>query len=86
MSTNLSDKQWDRILDFLQTQPGIRIGNSDKCRTFVEAALWMLRSGAQWRLLSAGFGLWNSIFKRFIRWARFGVFTVTFQVVSGVTA
>lgn len=75
MSTNLSDKQWNRILDFLWTQPNIRIGNDDKCRTFVEGALWMLRSGAQWRLLPAGFGLWNSVYKRFIRWARFGIFT-----------
>lgn len=75
MSTNLSDQQWDCILGFLRTQPNIRIGHAQPCRRFVDACLWMLRSGAQWRLLPSCFGLWNSIYKRFVRWARFGVFS-----------
>ena len=69
----LTDEQWTKILAFLRTCSGIYIGPEDECRRFVEGVLWMLRSGAQWRLLPAEYGNWNSIYKRFARWCEHDV-------------
>jgi transposase len=70
----LSDDQWTKIREFLRQDPNAYIGKDEQaCRRFVEAVKWMSRSGAQWRLLPAEDGNWNSVYKRFMRWCKAGV-------------
>lgn len=73
MSSQLTDYQWDRIQEFLAGHPRVYVGNAVQCRRFVEAVLWIVRSGAQWRFLPLEHGDWNTVYKRFQRWCDNGV-------------
>jgi transposase len=79
LPVQLPDAQWQLIYAFLQTLPNLYVGDETKVRRFVEAVLWITRSGAQWRMLPAGYGRWNSVYKRFARWCDAGVWEAVFQ-------
>ena len=49
---------------------------------FVEAVLWIVRTGSPWRDLPEVFGEWNSIFRRFSRWSHKGVWRRIFEAMS----
>ena len=82
-NVKLPAEQWSRILDFLRGRTDLYVGQEEECRRFIEAVLWIDRSGAQWRLLPAGYGNWNSVYKRFARWADKGVWEQMHQHFSG---
>jgi transposase len=69
----ISDADWDRIANLLPGQPGQHGGIAEDNRRFVNAVLWIARTGAPWRDLPERFGRWNSIWRRFDRWAARGV-------------
>ncbi len=77
-TVTLTDNTWQRIYAFLQLCPDLYVGNEFKTRRFIEAILWMARSGAGWRLLPAEYGDWNSVYKRFARWEQRGIWRQLF--------
>lgn len=79
----LTDDQWTRIRVFLRQDPNAYVGNEVECRRFVEAVKWLSRSGAQWRLLPAEYGNWNSVYKRFARWCDNGVWQRMLEHFAG---
>ena len=72
-SVQLSSDQWTKIHKFLKGCPDVYVGKEAECRRFIEAVLWMARSGAQWRLLPTEYGRWNSVYKRMARWSHKGI-------------
>lgn len=78
-TVKLEPTQWRKILAFLREQPNLYIGKPRDCRRFVEAVLWILRSGAAWRLLPPDYGNWNSIYKRYNRWSEHGIWQKMFE-------
>jgi len=82
MTVKLTDEQWRKILPVLKTCPQIRLGAGRDVRRFLEAVLWVTRSGAQWRLLPRKYGHWNSVYKRFSRWSDLKVFEKLFEHFS----
>ena len=78
----LTDAQWSIIEPYClgkATDPG-QTGRDP--RLFVEAVLWIVRTGAQWRELPVEFGKWNSVFKRFRRWVKADIFHHMFRALA----
>lgn len=72
-TVHLSDEIVTKLLAFLRNDKHAYVGNEADCRCFLDAVLWLDRSGAQWRLLPAEYGNWNTAYKRFARWCDQGV-------------
>jgi transposase len=68
----LSDADWDRIKDLLPGRPGQHGGVARDNRRFLDAVLWVARTGAPWADLPERLGNWNSQWRRFDRWAEKG--------------
>ncbi len=80
--TVLTDAQWKLMEPHClgkPTDPG-RSGSDN--RMFVEALLWIARTGSPWRDLPAVFGKWNTVFKRYRDWLEADVFKRIFEAVS----
>lgn len=71
--SQLSDRMWNRLEPHLPAETGRRGRPSLPNRPFVEAILWKHRTGAPWRDLPESFGPWASVFTRFDRWSKSGV-------------
>lgn len=79
----LSNEQWRRIKDQLPGKKGDPGRNGEDNRLFVNAVLWVLRSGARWSDLPERFGKWKTVHKRFTRWAENGVWERVFESLIG---
>ncbi len=79
----LSDEQWARVAPLLPGKPGDPGRSGADNRLFLEAVPWMARVGAPWRDLPGTFGPWNTVFRRFRRWASQGVFERLFRALAG---
>ena len=78
----MTDDQWIRIEPLLpgrSESPGATAKNN---RLFVDAVLWIARTGAPWRDLPERFGSWNTTFQRFNRWAKSGVWTRVMEALG----
>ncbi|MBF0589917.1 MAG: transposase, partial [Magnetococcales bacterium] len=69
----LRDDQWERIRDHLPGKPTDPGATAQDNRLFIEAVLWIGRTGSPWRDLPKELGNWHTTYTRFSRWAKKGV-------------
>lgn len=79
----MTDEQWARIEHLLPGKPGDPGATAKDNRRFVDAVLWIARTGAGWRDLPERFGDWNNTFQRFNRWAKSGVWARVMAALGG---
>src|SRR5215213_7991452 len=75
---SVSDEVWERIKDKLPGSVSWRGSKADN-RLFIDAILYVGKTGIQWRDLPERFGKWNSVFVRFNRWSKSGVWETIFR-------
>ena len=71
----LTDIQFEYAEPFLTGKEGDPGRTGDNNRDALEGMFFVIRTGIPWRdLQKHGFGNWNTIYKRFCRWKKAGVF------------
>jgi transposase len=81
----LRDDQWERIKDILPGKATDRGVTARDNRLFVEAVLWIARTGSPWRDLDPALGNWHATYTRFSRWGKKGVWQRVIKAVSNDT-
>ena len=76
----LTDEQWAEISKLLPHSVGRHSSLGD--RNFVNAVLWIAKTGAPWRDLPARFGPWKTIYNRFDRWSKRQVWLNVFHALA----
>lgn len=76
----LDDAQWTRVEHVLPKNNGRPSSRGD--RNFVDAVFWIAKTGAPWRDLPPWFGPWKSVYNRYLRWARKGVWEDVFKALQ----
>jgi putative transposase len=78
----LKHAQWERIAPHLIGDERSRGTSGRDNRLFVEAVLWIVRTGAPWRDLPEAFGDGNNTVRRFSRWSAKGVWHGVFAAMT----
>src|SRR5215216_4980167 len=79
----LSDAEWAKIEPLM---PRDRRGaHRVDDRRVISGIVHMLRSGARWRDCPSAYGPYTTIYNRFNRWSRQGVWTDIFYALTGST-
>lgn len=67
----LNQRQWNKIAQLLPGKSSDSGVTAQDNRRFIEAVLWIARTGSPWRDLPAELGNWHT-YTRFNRWCRRG--------------
>ena len=70
----LTDEQWRRLAPLLPPERPKRGRPNHDHRRVVNGLLWRLATGAPWRDVPPEYGPWRTVYSRFRRWQRAGVF------------
>ncbi|MGA9869395.1 MAG: transposase, partial [Acetobacteraceae bacterium] len=82
MLTGMTEDDWSIVLEVFDAAQSRRGEPGHDDRKFLEALHFFTVHNITWRALPAEFGNWNSVWKRFWRLSRSGVFEAFFQLLA----
>src|SRR5438552_13634266 len=82
MLTTMTEQDWTIVLQVFRAARSRRGDKGRNDRKFLEALHFFVVHNITWRALPERFGPWNSVWKRFWRLSRSGVFEAFFQMLA----
>jgi transposase len=82
MLTGMTERDWSIVLEVFDAAQSSRGEPGHDDRKFLEAIHYFAVHSITWRALPSEFGKWNSVWKRFWRLSRSGVFEAFFQMLA----
>jgi transposase len=79
-----NDQLWQRLEPLIEKAKHSQAGAPGELseRDFMEAILYLNRTGCPWRDLPAEFGYWHAVYMRFRRWEERGVWARLWQLMA----
>src|SRR4051795_6159766 len=81
MLTGMTERDWSVVLEVFDAAQSSRGEPGHDDRKFLEAIHYFTVHSITWRALPSEYGNWNSVWKRFWRLSRSGVFEAFFQML-----
>ena len=85
MLTKLTEQDWTIVLRVFEASLPRRGDKAWDNRRFLEAILYFTVHNITWRAMPIEFGNWNSVWKRFWRLSRSGVFELFFETLASLS-
>ena len=85
MSTKMSERDWEIALEVFRACLPARGAKARDDRVFLEALHYFTVHNISWRALPERFGKWNSVWRRFDRLSKAGVFEDFFAMLAGLS-
>ena len=82
MLTGMTERDWSIVLEVFDAAQSSRGEPGHDDRKFLEAIHYFTVHSITWRALPHEYGKWNSVWKRFWRLSRSGVFEAFFQMLA----
>lgn len=86
MSTRMDEADWDHTLEAFRACLPRRGRKAANDRRFLEALHFFTLENVRWRALPDRFGPWNSVWKRFDRLSKAGVFEAFFDTLASMSS
>lgn len=77
---DISDRMWTLLQPHLPGRKGSAGRNAKDNRLFINAVIWILRTGVPWRDLPPEYGDWKNTNRRFCRWRDKGIWKKMFKL------
>ncbi len=86
MSTRMGEQDWEHTLVVFRACLPRRGRKGADDRLFLEALHFFTVENVRWRALPERFGHWNTVWKRFDRLSKAGVFEAFFETLASMSA